>query len=97
MWKKVSSILTGILTWLLESSASLNRYPHVAITLRESLSASTHNWGAMLYEARSNKVFFAPRDISGAYQPCWITHIVDRIGGGGAFSASLIFALPMMN
>ncbi len=34
----------------------------VAITLRESISASHNNWGAMLLDARANKTFFAPLD-----------------------------------
>ena len=32
----------------------------VAITLRESLSASHNNWGAMLYEVKTDKSHFAP-------------------------------------
>ena len=65
---------------------------HVAITLRESISASHNNWGAMLFEASSGKAFFAPwRDES--YQPYQITHIVDRVGGGDSFAAGLIFAM----
>jgi len=64
----------------------------VAITLRESLSASHNNWGAMLYEAASNRSYFAPlRD--GQYEPYQIKNIVDRVGGGDSFGAGLIFAL----
>lgn len=64
----------------------------VAFTLRESISASANNWGAMLYEANDKKAFFAPcRD--GDYTPYRITDIVDRVGGGDAFAAGLIFAL----
>lgn len=64
----------------------------VAITLRESLSASHNNWGAMLYDVRSGTPHFAPlRD--GNYEPWQIRNIVDRVGGGDSFGAGLIFAL----
>ena len=63
----------------------------VAITLRESLSASHNNWGAMLYEAAADRAFFAPMR-EGSYRPYAITHIVDRVGGGDAFAAGLIYA-----
>jgi len=65
----------------------------VAITLRESLSASHNNWGAMLYDAKADKPFFAPLDSDGKYQPYQIRNIVDRVGGGDAFAGGLIFAL----
>ena len=65
----------------------------VAITLRESLSASHNNWGAMLYDAKADKAFFAPLDTDGKYQPYQIRNIVDRVGGGDAFAGGLIFAL----
>lgn len=64
----------------------------VAITLRESLSASHNNWGAMLFDVKSGKAHFAPvRD--GSYEPWQIKNIVDRVGGGDSFGAGLIFAL----
>jgi 2-dehydro-3-deoxygluconokinase len=64
----------------------------VAITLRESISATHNNWGAMLYCSPEQKAYFAPcRD--GDYTPYTITNIVDRVGGGDAFAAGLIFAL----
>lgn len=65
----------------------------VAITLRESLSATHNNWGAMLYEAPSDIVAFAPRDGEGNYQAYQIRNIVDRVGGGDSFAGGLIFAL----
>jgi 2-dehydro-3-deoxygluconokinase len=40
----------------------------VAITLRESLSASHNNWGAMLYDAEADSASFAPLDAAGNYQ-----------------------------
>jgi len=65
---------------------------YVAITLRESISADHNNWGGMLYDAASGSAVFAPmRD--GRYSPYEIRDIVDRIGGGDAFGAGLIYAL----
>ena len=91
---------------------SIERYPDVArqvvaqfpnvkrvgITLRESISASHNNWGGMLYDAPSDKAFFAP--LSGEeYDPYEIRNIVDRVGAGDSFGAGLIFALntPELN
>jgi len=64
----------------------------VAITLRESLSASHNNWGAMLYDAASDQPFFAPVNGDGNYQPYQIKNIVDRVGGGDSFAGGLIFS-----
>jgi 2-dehydro-3-deoxygluconokinase len=64
----------------------------VAITLRESISASHNNWGAMLYCAKKDNVFFAPTQ-DATYQPYQIKNIVDRIGGGDSFAAGLIYGL----
>jgi len=72
------------------------RFPNVskvAITLRQSLSATHNNWGAMLYDARADRPLFAPLDGDGNYQPYPIKNIVDRVGGGDAFAGGLIFAL----
>ncbi|MEO0796241.1 MAG: sugar kinase [Verrucomicrobiota bacterium] len=74
----------------------IDQFPNVqtvAITLRESLSATHNNWGAMLYDGRSKKAHFAPLDAEGAYRPYEIRNIVDRVGGGDAFAGGLIFAL----
>ena len=71
----------------------VRQFPHVqkvAITLRESISASHNNWGAMLYDAASKKAHFAP-EIDGQYTPYEIRDIVDRVGGGDSFGAGLIF------
>ena len=65
----------------------------VAITLRESLSATHNNWGAMLYDAASDQPTFAPLDADGNYRSYEIKSIVDRVGGGDAFAGGLIFAL----
>ena len=64
----------------------LRQFPNLkmqAITLRESVSASHNGWSACLHD-RSN--FY----VSSKYQ---ITHIVDRVGGGDAFSGGLISGL----
>jgi 2-dehydro-3-deoxygluconokinase len=85
---------------------AVDRYPEVAhtiveqfpnvrrvgITLRESISASHNNWGAMLYDAASHEAHFAP--MSGdRYDPYQIRNIVDRVGAGDSFAAGLITAL----
>jgi 2-dehydro-3-deoxygluconokinase len=56
----------------------------VAITLRESLSASENGWSALLYDARTKSLHQAPR---------YLLRLVDRIGGGDSFAAGLIFAI----
>jgi 2-dehydro-3-deoxygluconokinase len=71
------------------------RFPNlrmVATTLRESISASYNKWGAMLYESKTDRPTFAP-STNGDYRPYEIRNIVDRVGGGDAFAAGLIFAL----
>src|SRR5580658_5755616 len=55
----------------------------VAITLRESKSASHNGWSACWND---RKEFFASRSYD-------ITHIVDRVGGGDSFSGGLIYGL----
>lgn len=64
----------------------------VAITLRESISATHNNWGAMLYDVKSKKAHFAPMD-GAEYKPYQIKNIIDRVGGGDSFGAALVFAL----
>jgi 2-dehydro-3-deoxygluconokinase len=64
----------------------------VGITLRESISATHNNWGAMLYVADSDSAFFAPLS-DGTYSPYHITGIVDRVGAGDSFGAGLIHCL----
>jgi 2-dehydro-3-deoxygluconokinase len=64
----------------------------VAITLRESISASHNNWGAMLYDPASDFAWFAPADRNGEYRPYEIRNIVDRVGAGDSFAGALIFA-----
>ena len=72
------------------------RFPNVslvAITLRESISASHNRWGAMLYDLREKEAYFAPVDGDGRYSPHEIRNIVDRVGAGDAFCGALIYAL----
>lgn len=54
----------------------------VAITLRESFSASDNGWSAMYYDG---KEFYKSRRYK--------VHIVDRVGGGDSFGGGLIYAL----
>jgi 2-dehydro-3-deoxygluconokinase len=54
----------------------------VAITLRESHSASDNGWGAMLYS--DGKSYFSKK---------YEIHIVDRVGGGDSFGAGLIYSM----
>jgi len=57
---------------------------HVAITLRESYSASDNGWGAMIYDAKISKAYFSKE---------YKIHIVDRVGGGDSFTAGIIYGL----
>lgn len=71
------------------------RFPRarkIAFTLRESVSATHNDWGGMLFDVASGRAVFAPLS-DGVYRPYPITSIVDRIGGGDAFSAGLVHAL----
>jgi 2-dehydro-3-deoxygluconokinase len=64
----------------------LEKFPNLkfqAITLRESFSANHNHWSACLHD-RTN--FF----ISKKYN---LTNIIDRVGGGDAFAAGLIYGL----
>jgi 2-dehydro-3-deoxygluconokinase len=71
------------------------RFPNIkkiATTLRESVSATHNNWGAMLFDTAGDKCYFAPNS-GGSYKPYEIRDIIDRIGGGDSFAAGLIFGL----
>lgn len=54
----------------------------VAITLRESISASDNNWAAMLYT--DDTAYFSKK---------YPVHIVDRVGGGDSFGGGLLYAM----
>ena len=56
-------------------------FKKVALTLRESISASDNNWGAMIYNGEAY------------YSRTYALRIVDRVGGGDSFSAGLIYGL----
>lgn len=65
---------------------ALSAYPNlraIAITLRESLSASHNGWSACLQDGQH---FFTSRRYD-------ITHIVDRVGAGDSFAAGLIYGM----
>ncbi|MFO8044225.1 MAG: sugar kinase [Alkalispirochaeta sp.] len=72
-------------------AAQFPNIDEIAITLRESISASHNRWGAMHYDTHSTDVTFAPLQ-DGVYSPYEITPIVDRVGAGDSFGAALIFA-----
>lgn len=77
------------------ASKIVNMFPNikrVATTFRQSISASHNNWGAMLYDCKAKKAYYAPLQ-GDKYHPYEITHIVDRVGGGDSFAAALIFTL----
>lgn len=64
----------------------LHDYPNlkaIAITLRESKSASHNGWSACLH---NRKEFLLSRHYD-------ITHIVDRVGTGDSFAAGLIYGM----
>ena len=57
-------------------------FDKVAITLRESISASENNWAALLYDGDG---FYKSKKYN--------MTIVDRVGGGDSFGGGLIYAL----
>ncbi|MGH9199948.1 MAG: PfkB family carbohydrate kinase [Vicinamibacterales bacterium] len=56
----------------------------VAITLRESVSASDNGWSAVLWDAKANAFHRSQR---------YDVRLVDRIGGGDSFAGGLIYGL----
>lgn len=67
----------------------LELYPNIqkiAITLRESYSANHNDWSAVL---NNRKDFFVSRKYE-------IHDIVDRVGGGDAFAAGLIYGINQL-
>ena len=56
----------------------------VAITLRESLSASDNGWSAVLWDAKTGTMHQSQR---------YVVRLVDRIGGGDSFAAGLIYSM----
>jgi 2-dehydro-3-deoxygluconokinase len=56
----------------------------VAVTLRESISASDNGWSAVLWDSSSGTMHQSQR---------YVVRLVDRIGGGDSFAAGLIYAM----
>lgn len=59
-------------------------FSHVAITLRESISASENDWSALLYDAKADSFFKSKK---------YHMMIVDRVGGGDSFGGGLIYSM----
>ncbi|MBA7573025.1 2-dehydro-3-deoxygluconokinase [subsurface metagenome] len=57
-------------------------FKYVAITLRESLSASDNMWSGLLYDG--SEYHFSKK---------YKIHIIDRVGGGDSFAAGIIYGL----
>jgi 2-dehydro-3-deoxygluconokinase len=58
--------------------------PIVAVTLRESISASDNGWSAVLWDAKRGTFHQSQR---------YAVRLVDRIGGGDSFAAGLIYGI----
>jgi 2-dehydro-3-deoxygluconokinase len=68
------------------AEAVLSAYPNlksIAITLRESFSASHNGWSACFHDRQA---FLTSKRYD-------ITHIVDRVGGGDCFAGGLVYGL----
>jgi 2-dehydro-3-deoxygluconokinase len=65
--------------------ATFPNLQRIAVTLRESKSASNNGWSACLHDGKN---FLLSKQYD-------ITHIVDRVGGGDSFAAGLIYGLTM--
>ena len=58
--------------------------PTVAVTLRESVSASDNGWSAVLWEGATNTLHRSQH---------YDVRLIDRIGGGDSFAGGLIYGL----
>src|SRR6185312_1073353 len=58
--------------------------PTVAVTLRESVSASDNGWSAALWDSTTGTLHRSQR---------YDVRLVDRIGGGDSFAGGLIYGL----
>ena len=56
----------------------------IAITLRESHSASDNGWSAALWDGKAGQFFHSQH---------YSVRLVDRIGGGDSFGAGLIYGM----
>jgi len=61
---------------------NISKARYVAITLRESISASDNGWSAMLYDGST---FYKSKH--------YHIHLVDRVGGGDSFGSGLIHSM----
>lgn len=71
------------------------RYPqltHIAMSLREGVSANHSLWSGMLHDVATGATLFAPVH-DGTAVPHEIPNIVDRLGAGDAFAAGIIHGL----
>ena len=68
--------------WIAQELQNKFNFKIVAITQRESITANDNKWSATLFDGEKNY-----------HSKKYDIHIVDRIGGGDAFSAGLIYAL----
>lgn len=59
-------------------------FKKVAITLRESYSASDNGWSAILFDSALNEFYKSKK---------YDIHIVDRVGGGDSFGGGLLYGL----
>ncbi len=59
-------------------------FDKVALTLRKSISADVNDWGGMLYDGKRMEGTFSPR---------YSIQMIDRVGGGDAFGAGIIYSL----
>ncbi len=59
-------------------------FEKVAITLRESYSASKNGWSGMLYDAKTGEYCFSKK---------YELTIIDRVGGGDSFGGGLIYSI----
>ncbi len=66
---------------LAEKLAATYGFEKVAITLRESISASVNNWSALLHTEGTTYI-----------SKKYTMQIVDRVGGGDSFASGLIYA-----
>jgi Sugar kinases, ribokinase family len=70
-----------------ETFSKFSNLKYIAISLRDSISASENKWQGILAERSDNKIkTFESKEYI-------ITDIVDRIGAGDSFSAGIIFGL----
>jgi 2-dehydro-3-deoxygluconokinase len=57
-------------------------FDKVALTLRKSISADVNDWGGMLFDGKN-----------GVFSPRYMIQMIDRVGGGDAFGAGIIYSL----